>query len=365
MGMIQLILFLCTISANDSSMTFIAPDHPDIQYYGRFDFSNLHKPAFYWPGIYLKTAFQGTSCKVILEGRNCYDAFIDGVHTAKLIVGTQADTFTIAHNLTDRTHQLLLVKRSESNHATAFFRGFILDKGKTCIPAAPPPSRKIEFIGDSYTAGFANEYYDRNCPPEKVDSIILSSTNANRAFGSLTAHAFGAQYQIHAYSGKGLIRNYNGIDKGREFLYYYDKVLPCAMEASPNADFSLWKPDVIVIGLGINDFQADPPYADTSEFDSVYSRFLDRLRMLHPGVKLICCATKVWPTDALIPRIKSIVEKQKKQGKSDVAYFEFTSQNTALYGHPGLQDHATIAKSLIPLVPKVTGWNRVDLIRGK
>jgi hypothetical protein len=347
-----------TLNAN----SFITADNPDIQYFGRFDHSNPKKVAFDWPGVYIKATFQGTSCSVILEGQNCFDAFVDGNKTATISTGLNVDTFSIAKDLPNKAHDLLLVKRSESPLAPSFFSGLILDSGKTLVKKSAAPERKIEFIGDSYTAGFANEYPNRECPANKTDSIILTFTNTHKAFAALTAKAFSAQFQTIAYSGRGLIKNYNWIDKGKELLYYYDKTLMSSDTKLWN--FSSWKADVVVIGIGINDFQADPPYADPAAFDSTYSSFISRLRNQYPGVKLILCATKIWPTDSLIPRVKNIIEIQKKQGHKDIWYYEYATPNTALYGHPGIDDHKIIADGLIPIISKATGWKNTNIKQG-
>lgn len=354
-------LFILTLSLTVYSMNLITPDNPGIQYFGRVDFSNPKKAVFDWPGVYLRFVFEGTSCSVILEGKNCYDLFVDGKKVSKIVAREKRDTIKLVDGLEDTKHLLVLKKRTESNFSPSVLYGFILDKDKKLLEPPSAPSRKIEFIGDSYTAGFANEFKGRECSAEKTDSVILQATNTNMAFGPLTAEKFGAQYQINAYSGKGLVRNFNGIDKGKEFLYYYDKLLISSMNnkgESPKVDFSSWKPDVIVIGIGINDFQADPPYADSSVFDSVYINFLNRMRKINPGVKFICCATTIWPQNTLIPRVKNIVESQKSEGKKDIYYFEYSTENNALYGHPDINDHRKIAEKLIPLVAQITGWDK-------
>lgn len=260
-----------------------------------------------------------------------------------------------------------IVKRSESPYNPTTFWGFVLNDGKTLVTPPPLPARKIEFIGDSYTVGFANEYLQRECLAGKDDSIILAATNTDKAFGPIIARAFGAQYQIVAMSGKGLVRNYNGIDKGRELPAFYEKTLisSSGKKASEKWDFSQWKAGAVVIGIGINDFQADPPYADSAKFDATYTALIKRLRKQYPGVNVICCATRIWPTNALIPHVKAIVQQQNDAGFKDVHYFEYTTENGALYGHPHKYDHQTIANGLIPLIAKVTGWRRTDMRRGK
>jgi hypothetical protein len=350
------------------SQTIIKPDNPNIQYFGRVDRSRPDCVLFDWPGITIRAVFEGTSCSAVFEGRCCFDVFVDGVQQSVVRSTGPKAGYTIAQGLTDRSHKLILVKRCETVIEPGAFFGFSLDSGKKLAAPPEPPSRKIEFIGDSYTAGYANEYQSTACAMEKADSIICAATNTNKAFGPLVARAFGAQYQIIAISGKGLVRNYNGIDPGKELPTYYDKTLISSVNGGakgPAWDFSSWRANMAIIAIGINDFQGEPPYADTAKFDAAYEALLSRLRKQYQGVAIICCATKVWPTNALIPRVKNIVDRQKAAGHADVNFFEFTAGNNALYGHPSTRDHQAIADSLIPVIAKATGWRRTDMMRGK
>ena len=179
--MVKSFLMVSAMATICNSASLISPDNPNLQYFGRFDFSNPSEAAFDWPGVYIRAAFQGTSCKIILKGNDFFDVLIDDKPVAVIKSSSQTDTIIAANGLEDKTHQLLLKKRSESS-SPSFFQGLILDSGKALIPPPSPPARKIEFIGDSYTAGFASEYNSRECPPDKADSIIMSYTNTNKAF---------------------------------------------------------------------------------------------------------------------------------------------------------------------------------------
>jgi hypothetical protein len=359
---------LTVMTTLPTAQTLIPAADPSILYQGRIDRSAADKITFDWPGITIQTIFTGTTCSAVFEGVNCFDAFIDGVLAVTFQTKAAKQSIDIAKRLSDRSHRLLIVKRSESAGAATSFYGLVLDDGKTLVAPPPLPARKIEFIGDSYTVGFANEYMGRECPSGKEDSILLAATNTNKAFGPAVARAFGAQYHITAVSGKGLVRNYNGIDKGRELPACYERTLVSTVNnpaASEKWDFSSWRPDVVVIGIGINDFQANPPYPDSAAFDAAYHAFVGKLRQRYPGVKIVCCATKVWPTDALIPRVKAIVAQQLKMGNHDIRYFEYMTENGALYGHPHIHDHQAIANELIPVVAELSGWRRTDMDRGK
>jgi lysophospholipase L1-like esterase len=328
-------------------------------YSGRVDQSTPGEVTFDWPGICIRTSFEGTSCKAVLQGKCCYDVTIDEKPHRVIEVGDHKDTIEIADNLQSGVHTLLIAKRSETNMNVCTFYGLIIDKNCKLIKPKIAPSRNIEFIGDSYTAGFGNEFLSRECAPEKSDEILLKTTNTNKAFGPLLAKSFKADYQVNAYSGKGLVRNYNGIDNGKEFPVYYDKLFNSKVNTGTSAplwNFSSWHPQVVVIGLGLNDFLADPPYADSARYDAAYAALLQLLREKHPGVKMICCATSVWPTQALIPRVKAIVSNEKISGRDDVFYFEYHTENTALFSHPSTEDNKKIARELQSLIADITKW---------
>lgn len=355
-----LLSFLFFTGAAKMSETVITADNQAIHYAGRVELSDK-TVRFDWPGIYIQTQFEGTSCKIIIEGRNTFDITIDNGSPSVITVGAEKDTFSIADNLSKGLHSLKIAKRSESNDHYSTFYGFILDKGCKLQKITAVPDRRIEFIGDSYTAGFGNEHAGRECAPDKADELLFTTTNTNKAFGPLIAAVFNCEYQINAYSGKGLARNYNGIDKGKEFLSFYDRTLQSTINTSKAFkawDYKSWHPHVAVIGIGINDFQADPPYADSTLFDSTYAMLINKLRSEHKGVKIICCATQIWPKSTLIPRIQSIVSNQKSKGNNDIWYFEYKTENTALYGHPSIEDHKNLARQLSPLIAEITGWDR-------
>ena len=101
-------------------------------------------------------------------------------------------------------HKYRLIKISESGAPEIKFYGISLDGefGK-----APKPSpRRIEFIGDSFTVGFG-------CEGSSADdgSLEFEKTNASKSYAYLLASGFGADYQVNAFSGRGLVRNYDNI----------------------------------------------------------------------------------------------------------------------------------------------------------
>ncbi len=339
---------------------YLVPGNNDsFSFSGRCDFTILNQVSFDWPGITITFGFSGTSCAAVIDGPCMFDLFIDSNFVNTVCAVTGIETVLLADNLKNITHCVKLVKRNESFIRPVVFHGVIIDNNAEIFKITQNTNRKIEFIGDSYTAGYANEYSSRECENDESDSIVFSMTNTDRSFGSLIAGIFNAERYINAVSGKGLVRNFGWADKGKEFLKYYERTLLTSVH-NPEVHGALWDyswhPDVIVIGLGINDFQENPPYADVLLFDSTYQNFILSLKTRHPGVEIICCATKIKPADALIPRVRAVVECFRKKGDNGVHYFEYETENNSLHGHPSVKDHKKIAYELSSLIGTITGW---------
>ncbi|WP_139367829.1 hypothetical protein [Enterovibrio nigricans] len=75
------------------------------------------------------------------------------------------------------------------------------------------------FFGDSITTGYGNESDTRVC----TNAEIQETTNARVSYASLTAKALDASRTLVAYSGLGLLRNWNGTDSYHNLPYYQNK----------------------------------------------------------------------------------------------------------------------------------------------
>ena len=118
-----------------------------------------------------------------------------------------------------------------------------------------------------------------------------------KVFGAVTANHYGADYQINAISGRGVVRNYNG-SKHDTLPEAYPYVL---LDKEQKYEDAAWKPQVVVIALGTNDFSTalnagerwktrDELHAD---YERTYVEFLQGLRARDRKALII-----VWATDA-------------------------------------------------------------------
>jgi len=251
-------------------------------------------------------------------------------------------------------HSYKLIKVTESNPGEVCVRGIALDAAGSFKDKPAASARRIEFIGDSFSVGYGNEGSNMN-PNDDVNE----KTDASKSYAFLLAEGFKADLQVNAVSGRGLVRNYDNIvpEWTLEKLYNYS----VAGSAATTPDASLWDlswydPQVVVLFIGINDFQGEGPYADSDAFKAAYVRLLDKLRAAHPKAKFLLVSTKVWPNDDLTPIVQSIYEDQVALGHKDLDFKEVITENNGLHGHPDVRAHKEMANILRPIIGRLGGW---------
>jgi hypothetical protein len=348
---------LATIPCIVYPETLIPASDPNINYFGRFEVSKPAAPQFNWSGSAIEASFPGPSIGFKLtDGNADYDVEIDGVLDTIIRTKSNITQYTIATNLSEASHNIRIIKRSESQWNPAVFGGLYLADGKSLL-SAPKYKRKLEFIGDSYTAGYGNEYYAPNPDNRGCDQQQLRSyTNANRSFPMLVAKAFHAQPMILGWSGKGMVRNYGDAAKKSDSAYtsYYGRTL-CAA-SNENWDFTRWTADVVVICLCTNDYSTTP-HPDDTMFSNAYHAFITKVLGNYPNAQILCVGTN---TDSSNKVLKRIVAKETGSLGHAKVYLDSFPDNLKMMGcdwHPTVSDDSAVAKVLIKNIIKNMGWD--------
>ncbi|MEU0744189.1 SGNH/GDSL hydrolase family protein [Streptomyces sp. NPDC006134] len=302
-----------------------------------------------WPGIAFEGRFRGTGVGIVLDdSANDYDVQIDGTTVSTLV--TPGRTTSWVKGLADTEHTVRLVKRTESPWAAGRFGGFVAARGGKILAAPAARSRQIEFIGDSFTAGYGNVSGTRDC---SANGGVDRNSNADLAFGALTARKLDADYQQNAFSGRGMVRNYNGGDPGTDYRTYYDRALLNVVGdvwQKPRG----WRPQVVVIGLGINDFSTPlhpgEPWATQSEliaaYTSAYHGFLDKLRARYGSRTFLVVSATLVSGTAFADTARGIVRDRNARGDDRVGYWYYDDPGLDRLGcdwHPSLRDHRIIS----------------------
>ena len=297
--------------------------------------------AFGWPGTYFEGRFIGTSVRVRLEApRDQLRLLIDGEEKARLLDSARVDT-TIA-GLPAGEHLVRLEKLGETQAGASRFLGFSTD-GSALPPK--PRSMQIEFVGDSYTVGYGNTSATRTCTADELHR----RTDTQQAFGPLLAARLGADYRIHAYSGFGIVRNYDGGEPALSLPAIYSRARPDGAGGAAPADLS-WRPLWIVVNLGTNDFSTPLKPGERwsseaelrSDYRRTYGAFLRSLSRRQPQARFVLMGG-----DDFIADVRAVAAEHNRQspGRATVVHFG-KLELTGCDWHPSLEDHRQLAAQL-------------------
>jgi lysophospholipase L1-like esterase len=312
-------------AAGDGSTT-----DTNISFVGRWDRSSTARFVANWAGAYFRVGFTGTTVK--LKQRNAIDlwASIDGgaFVAYKSVSGTVNLTST---PLRSGNHTLIVSYRqvAGSYKGDAVFAGLTLDAGaRTFAPPARP--KRVEFVGDSITAG------------------ATSSKLAVTDYAFVVGERLGVDHTQIAIGGMCLTETSDGC-WGHEQRYF----LTNGTLGTAAWDFSRFTADAVVINLGTNDRSHSVSGAD---FQAKYITFLRDIRAKYPRAKLLAMRTFIgrYGTET-----QAAVQARNAAGDTNVHYIDTTgwlpSDGLSDSVHPNDSGHRAIADRLAPVLTSHLG----------
>ncbi|MCD4487252.1 GDSL-type esterase/lipase family protein [Chromobacterium vaccinii] len=304
-----------------------------------------------WPGANWNVRVAAQAVGVTLEDAvNYYALEVDGKAVQK--ISPAAGERTIWQDLPDsKPHAVRLFKLTQSPDNPGLFKGFSLRQGWP-LGLPPKPRRQIEFIGDSWTVAYGNLSATRDC----TDRQIVERSDASQSFAAYLGKLYGAQIQNNGMSGMGMVRNWGGNMPQVDYRSYHLRLLQNLPETAPGNNAGRrygWRPQLVVIALGVNDFGTDVGLDEkrsqqqlADDYVRAYHGLIAQLKQRYGNPAFLLAATYLWPADRMRPLVSRIADEERRQGTT-VAYVDW--QNIELTGcnwHPSLSDHAKMATQM-------------------
>lgn len=292
---------------------------PDIAYAGRCVISDDLTYVNLYFGSGLEVGFTGTSFTFNYKGRFIYS--VDGGEYVD-IKSVGPGLYSIS-GLSPGTHTVKLYARYESERTQ--LSSFTIDANAKLLKKTE--RKKIEFIGDSITAGWvggSSRQYGLHYSYSLNTGELLGFTHNTVAFGGIR------------------LADDGGTDPIGMANRYFKTVNYAQGETDwPDWNTSLYTPDYIVINLGTND------RCTSEKFQSIYNNFLVKLRKSYPNAVIFA----IVPIGGRYRKdIADVVSARNSAGDSKVVCIEtygwLTGVDTTDALHPTVEAQKKLARLL-------------------
>ncbi|WP_296145199.1 SGNH/GDSL hydrolase family protein [uncultured Flavobacterium sp.] len=301
-------------------------------------------------------SFTGNSCEISLQSKNEYGhhAYVslelDGKYIGRLRVENQLKNYPIKV-ASNKKHTLKIFKATEASTGGVLFNG-----AKTkLIKTATKEKKKIEFIGNSITSGMGNDTKEIPCGQGEW----FDQHNAYLAYGPVLSRDLDIDFQLSSVSGMGMYRNWN--DETEPVMPNVYENLYLNNDASKPYNFN-FKPDIISIALGTNDFSEGDKTKDRKPFDpkkfvSNYVNFVKMLYKHNPNVQIVLVNSPMvnGEKDKVFTDCLEKIRNSFKDGQvKPIQIFKFTAVTPhGCTSHPDAEDHKIMAKQYEPFLKKM------------
>lgn len=336
-------------------------DNEAVRYVGRTRTNADGSVSFDWVGTYLETRLKGSSLDIRLTQKDTayYNVFVDGaLHRVLKVYGKDSVVRFVSGLKGGAFHDVRIQKRTEGEYGLTTIQAFLLPQNGSLGKPSAARTRHIEFIGNSLTCGYGVE------GGSAQEHFKLETENSDLSYAAITARYFDADYTLIAHSGRGVVRNYGDPLRTSEATMADRMLRTLDTDSALLWSSQAYKPDLVVINLGTNDFSTEPhPYK--SEFVKGYVRILRQIRELYGSVPVLCifCPTITAPVFGFYE--EAVAEMDDKDIRllrlPDGLFSEDTDYGSDW--HPNRAGQRKMAMSIIPVISTMKGWDLSGEIR--
>ncbi|MFI5186518.1 MAG: GDSL-type esterase/lipase family protein [Chitinophagales bacterium] len=322
--------------------------------FGRYDWNDKKDLELISSAVNFGFSFSGKECEVFAyltdsTAHNYLQYELDGIYQKRIkVLGSERRSYVIS-STAEGTHMVWIYKATEAQTGPIFIEKIT---GKNIQALRKPEVPLIEFIGNSITCGAAADASEVPCGT----GVYHDQHNAYYAYGPRVARALGTNFLMSSVSGIGIYRNWNS--DGPAMPQVYEKT-DFQDYGKRLWNFSAYKPAIVSIALGTNDYSNGDgkherlPF-DSAIFVSTYIKFVELVKSKYPSAKIALLSSPMINGDRRITlqncltAVKENVDAIYPRNKPVALYFFKPMQARGCSGHPNVEDHAILAGELIP-----------------
>lgn len=266
--------------------------------------------------------------------------FVDGDAEGKEIILEKTGTVTLCE-VPAGVHTVRVLKASSPQ-----YNSIVMTKGaafETDGEFLQPPARselKIEFIGDSITAGCGS------LGNATQAAQTVENSDPTKAYAYLAAETLDADFNIQAL--EGVCAKDGGVNAYNTYKNYgYNMTNPY--------DPAKFDADVVVIGLGENDMwhatSNDFPYT-VEAFRADYADLIRLVRESHPNAAIVC-AYGMMPASSTKQAEDTIKAAVADTGYENIYCVKMLCNESGGNYHPNAASHKKNAETLVALIREI------------
>lgn len=235
----------------------------------------------------------------------------------------------------ETAHTVKLLRVSEGNTPLVFYEACVYGKAPALLPPPAEKPLRIEFMGDSITAGYGV------AAPRSQNVYTTYEQDSTRAYAYMTAERLNAEVRTVCISGQGVWRNCNG-DVG----FRFESIFDMCVRGKDGYDHSKWQPDIMVLNCGTNDV---PGGATNEIMYEEGGKLLDQVRAAYPNAQIVWMYGMM--NDKFSEILAKLIDDRKAAGDAKLHYFPVSSiyshdDEVGAVGHPNVNASVRVSEAL-------------------
>jgi hypothetical protein len=327
--------------------------------YGRYTLTKDGNLELISSAVHFGFSFSGTQCMLYTfisdpAGHNYLQYTLDGVYQKRIKISGAGTQQLVINGVENGKHTIWIYKATEATTGPIFIQKIF---AKNVVALKVPDLPLIEFIGNSITCGAAADPSEIPCGTGEYHD----QHNAYYAYGPRVSRTLGTNFILSSVSGIGIYRNWNSLAPSMPQVY---EKTDFEGNSVRNWNFETYRPRIVSIALGTNDFSDGDGKNPRLPFDSVvfvneYLKFVNLVESKYPDAQIALLSSPMLRGEKrerlqnCLTAVKNQMDRADHSGRTIALYFFEPMQARGCSGHPNVEDHAILAKQLAPFFKKL------------